>query len=260
MIQGTQVLARSIDVLRLVAQIQRMGATLATITRASGLSRSTAFRIIRFLTQERLLQYDEASGHYSIGPLAFELGLAAKTQTDLIDRWQPRVNEVSRMTGMTCYLMVRSDAEAVCIATAESFSILRAVPLIVGQRLPLGVGAGSLALLSSLDDDEVRSIVELNRPRLGLMGDGRLTPDILWERIELARERGYAISQNSVADGVIGVGRTIPDTGMLMRLAISVSAPASQMRTDQFESIARIISDVTRAGGQEADRSAVPTI
>ncbi len=245
MIQGTQVLARSVEVLRIVAQIQRMGATLAKITHASGLNRTTAFRIVHFLAQERLLQYDAELGHYSIGPLAFELGLAARAQTDLIERWQPRVNEISKLTGMTCYLMVRSDAEAVCIATAEGSSILRAVPLQVGQRLPLGVGAGSLALLSSLDDDEVRSSIELNRSRLGLLGDGHLTPEILWKRVEFARERGYAVSQNSVAVGVIGIGRTIPDTGMLMRLAISVSAPALQMKSDQHDAIARIISEVT---------------
>jgi len=247
MIQGTQVLARSVDVLRIVAQIQRMGATLAAITHASGLNRTTAFRIVHFLAQERLLQYDAESGYYSIGPLAFELGLAARGQTDLIERWQPRVNEISKLTGMTCYLTVRSDAEAVCISTAEGSSILRAVPLLVGQRLPLGVGAGSLALLSSLEDDEVRSIMELNRSRLGLLGDGHLTSEILWKRIELARERGYAVSQNSVANGVIGIGRTIPDTGMLMRLAISVSAPASQMKSDHHDSIARAISGVISA-------------
>src|SRR5262245_32403639 len=108
--EGTQVLSRAIEVLRAVARIQRSGPTLAAITRATGLSRSTAFRIVHFLAQERLLDYDEAHGSYYLGPLTFELGLAARGQADLIARWQDRVEQVSRTTGMTAYLVARSDS------------------------------------------------------------------------------------------------------------------------------------------------------
>lgn len=45
--------------------------------------------------------------------------------------------------------MVRSDRDAICRLCVLGNMIIRAMPMEVGQRLPLGIGAGSLAILNA---------------------------------------------------------------------------------------------------------------
>jgi DNA-binding IclR family transcriptional regulator len=131
----------------------------------------------------------------------------------------------------------------VCLATAQGSGIIRAVPLVVGQRLPLGVGAGSLAILAALPDAEINAILSANAAKLALHGEGRLTPAILWKRVEQARQRGYAFSQDSVAAGVVGIGVLASRPGDLKQLALSVSMPAVALDPSQQARLAEAICD-----------------
>jgi DNA-binding IclR family transcriptional regulator len=246
--EGAQAIGRAVEVLRVVARIQRSGATLANISRATNLSRSTAFRILRSLTEERLLEFDAEVHRYYVGPLAYELGLAARGRTDLVSAWRERIDRVALSTGLTTYLLARSDSEAVCLATAQSSAVIRAVPLVVGQRLPLGVGAGSLAILSSLDDAEVEEILAANAHKLTIYGGGGLTPAILRQRIDYARDAGYAFSQDSVAPGLVGVGIVVSPPGALQQLALSGSMPATHLDRTEQARLAATIREIARAG------------
>src|SRR5690606_5740583 len=108
---GAQAIRRAVDLLRAVAMTQRRGANLATLSRATGLSRSTAFRMLHSLTEEGMLDYDPATHCYVLGRLAYELGLAAKGDAQLAAQWSDTLDRVRDRTGMTAYLVARSDLE-----------------------------------------------------------------------------------------------------------------------------------------------------
>ena len=245
--EGTQAIGRATEILRVVARIQRSGATLATVCRATNLSRSTAFRILRSLTEERLLTFDVEEHRYYVGALAFELGLAAQGSARLMADWQEPVERIAQRTGLTTYLVARSDSEVVCLATAQGSAVIRTVPVVVGQRLPLGVGAGSLAILSSLDDSEVSAILTANTHKYALHGGGRLTAAILRKRIAFARENGYAVSRDSVSMGVGGVGLVVSRPESFPQLAMSVSMPASQLDNGEQARLAAMMREVVRS-------------
>jgi DNA-binding IclR family transcriptional regulator len=239
--EGTQSIRRATEVLRVVARIQRSGATLSKVTRATGLNRSTAFRILKSLVEERLLESDADHSRYYLGPLAFELGLAASGSRDLIERWRGRIDRLNRATGLTTYLMGRSDFDAVCLNAMDGSTVVRAVPVVTGQRLPLGVGAGSLAILASLPDGEVEAIIEANASKIALLAEGRLTTPILRERIARTRAQGYALSQESVAKGVLGLGLVVSRPTDVTALAVSVSMAGSELEpTEQARLIAKV--------------------
>jgi DNA-binding IclR family transcriptional regulator len=260
-IQGAQAVERAIAILRAVALLQRRGASLATIMLATGLSRSTAFRLLRCLVEQRLLNFDDAHKFYFIGPLAYELGLAGKgLADDLAARWRKRLERISAQTALTAYLVARSDTDIVCLDTVQAETAIRAVPLAIGQRLPLGVGAGSLAILSSLADDEIEAIIAANHPMLRMYGRGLLTPAELHRRIARTRAKGYAYSSQSVAQGVVGVGVVIPGPDQITQLAISVSMVGTQIKEPEQErlidAMRQELGAGTRAGkpGLRADR------
>lgn len=245
-IGGAQSIRRAIDVIRAVAQFQRSGANLSRVAQATGLNASTTFRILRTLTEERMLRYDDRERHYYLGLLAFEIGLVTQGQSQVQQHWRSTVENISRRTRLTTYLMARSDREAVCLLCVQGNMVIRAMPMDVGQRLPLGIGAGSLAILSTLEDDEIARILDTLASRLDLFPRGRQEAERIIERITETRANGFSLSAGTVADGVAGVGVAIQPSDGLLQLAISVSAVTDSIDPVEARQIATIIQNAVR--------------
>jgi DNA-binding IclR family transcriptional regulator len=229
------------DVVRAVAQFQRTGGTLSRIANAAGLTTSTTHRILRALTEERLLRYDEPSRCYFLGLLAFELGLATQAESQVQPYWRETIEYLARQTCLTTYLMARSDCEAVCLLCAQGSTLIRAMPIEVGQRLPLGIGAGSLAILATLEDEEIAHVLASNASRLQMFPRQGAQAEAIMERVQTARNEGYVISSGTVANGLVGVGMPVLPRKGLLQLAISVSAVADVMNAAEAKQIASLI-------------------
>jgi DNA-binding IclR family transcriptional regulator len=226
---GAQAISRSVHVLRTVAQLQRSGATASRVAHATGLSRPTVFRMLRALEAERVLERRGTERSYWLGPLAYELGLAARPEAPSRSRWQATVELVASRTRLTSYLIGRSGDEAVCLICIQGATAIRAMPVEVGQRVPLGIGAGSLAIFASLSDDEIDRIIASQSRPVSVFPGGAETRDHLIGRIRHAREAGFSVSSGTVAKGVSGVGVLIPGTSAQLRLALTVSAVAQDI-------------------------------
>jgi hypothetical protein len=72
----------------------------------------------------------------------------------------------------------------------------------VRERRPLGVGTGSLAILSSLSEEEIKHVVSSNGPRLPEYG---LTPTSLLAQVKRAQKLGYAVREMPTLAGVKSV-------------------------------------------------------
>lgn len=243
---GAQAIRRAMDVVRAVAQFQRTGGTLSRVANATGLSTSTTHRILRALTDERLLRYEETTRSYFLGLLAFELGLATLAESQVQPYWRETIEQIARQTRLTTYLMARSDCEVVCLLCAQGSSYIRAMPIEVGQRLPLGIGAGSLAILATMDDEEIAHVIATNGPRLQLFPHQGPQADAIMSRIDTARREGYAVSSGTVASGLVGVGLPVLPRNGLLQLAISVSAVADVMDPGEAKKIANKIDTAIR--------------
>jgi DNA-binding IclR family transcriptional regulator len=245
-VAGAQAIRRAMDVIRSVAQFQRSGATLSRIAQAASLNQSTAFRILRSLVEERMLYFEEADRTYHLGLLAFELGLATQGRSQVQDYWRGAVEHIAKRVRLTTYLMARSDSEAVCLLCVQGATMIRAMPMEVGQRLPLGVGAGSLAMLATLGDEEIEQVLASQEARWKMFPGGKIDRDVLDARIAQARLDSYSISSGSVAAGLAGIGVAVLPRQGLLQLAISVSAVTEAFDPVEARKIAGIISTTIR--------------
>lgn len=220
--EGTQAIRRAATVLRYVATGASNGVNLRQVSDATGLSRSTAHRIVKCLMEERLLDYDDDSRRYVIGGLVSELGLAAASRQHEIVRWRPLVDKLARQCGTTAYLIGRSGHETVCLYKAEGSSVLRAIPVEVGQRRPLGVGAAATALLAATSDADIERVLAAIAPHLHEYS--KLTIDQIRRHVEETRRTGLTESKGYVAEGVYGLGMALPTGPGPATMAVSVAA------------------------------------
>jgi DNA-binding IclR family transcriptional regulator len=125
---GTQAIQRASLLVRLIASRGRSGLRLAELVQHSGGTRPTVRRMLKCLMAEGMVMQDQASHRYFLGPLIFELGLAAAPHFNLRDICHPSVQRIADRTGDTVFLSVRSGYDSVCIDRAEGSFPIKAHP------------------------------------------------------------------------------------------------------------------------------------
>lgn len=242
---GTQAIRRAAAVLRAIGKAGPEGASLAEVARDCTLARSTAHRILRCLVEERLCE-PGPDKRYRMGELVHELSLAPSASMLEVAHWRPVIATISRRTGATAYLMRRSGVEAVCLAKADSQALMRFVPVEVGQRRLLGVGAGATSLLAALDKEHCEQVIDLIAP--GLRAYPRLSPASLRNAVRLARKSGIAVSQGTVAADGFGMGIAVPSASGSPYLALSIAAHASVVTESVIAEWKKILVQELKAG------------
>lgn len=225
-VDGTQAIRRAAAILRRIGQSDSEGVSLAAITETVRLPRSTTHRILKCLAEEGLVKHVVERRRYVVGRLAYELGLAVTADVLELARWRSAVDKVARRTGVTAYLMARSGIEATCIFKTEGNSVIRVIPVDVGQRRFLGVGAGSTALLAALEPQASERIIQAVLPSLGDYPG--IDETVIRRIVDEARATGFAVSRSNVVRDVVGIGMAIPAPTGSPYLALSVAGLSAQ--------------------------------
>ncbi len=214
-------------VLRAVASRKAAGARLADVAEQTGLSRSTAHRFLAALVQVGLLDTDPATGSYFLGMELCEFGAIAANRFGLRDVAYPSMVRLTERTSDTVYMSIRHNYESICIERFEGDFPIKTLTLNVGDRRPLGVGAGSLALLSFQPDDFVARAIALNAADAERTWG--LTAAQLFEFVGETRRNGYACNPGRVAPGMTAVGAAILGADGHAVAALGIGAISSRM-------------------------------
>lgn len=238
-VRGAQLVSFAARVLRALAENTREGARIVDLVARTALPRATVHRLLRGLCAEGLAMRDGDGRHY-LGGLAFELGLAAEQQFPLREIAAASMARISTETGDTCFLMVRSGADAVCIARHEGGYPVRALTIDVGNRRPLGAAAASLALLMHMPAAECEAYIERNASRIARYG--MLDADVVRRMVANARRLGFALNHDNILPEVSAVGVAIPTRAGRPYAALSVAALSSRvMKDDRYLAIAALL-------------------
>ncbi len=216
---GAQSIHRAVQIINLVASYSVDGLRVVDVSEMLKISRPTTHRIIQTLVAQGWLL--RKAHRYFLGHGLFELGLTAAPQFKLRELCQPSLDRIARRTHHIAFLTIRSGRDAISIARSKGRPV-DLVALQIGVHRPLGIGAGSLALLSSLPDAEVEQIVMANARRLRTFAD--VNTKMLLESVRLCRQQGFASHDERLLKGVSGVAVPVTDNSGLILGAISISA------------------------------------
>ena len=233
---GAQSIHRALAIIQVVARHNDSGANLSRISREVALTSSTTHRILSVLVDENIICHNTVTKRYHLGIGLYLLGSVAQ-QYQLRDIYRGVLEKIADDTGDTVFLIMQSGYDALCVDRVVGDTPIQILSFKIGDRHPLGVGAGSLAILASLPDCEREKIILHNQRRYAAFPN--YTRDDLNRMIDEYRQQGFVV--NSTTPYTIGVGRCLYDeTGTLIG-AVSVSGIVAKMDPKRQKEIARLI-------------------
>jgi IclR family transcriptional regulator, acetate operon repressor len=198
-----QVLDRAIAVLELFDE-QQPEWSASDVARTLDLPVPTVHRILVALADHELLNQDDATRRFRLGPAAFRLGDRARASLDLRALCLPMLRQLSQETGETALLTVLNDQSdrSVCVERVETVEPLR-LSVAPGRELPLHAGASQKALAAFLDDIPRKRL--LSSPLERLCDNTIIDADRLDAEFERIRSVGWASSSEETNRGAWGI-------------------------------------------------------
>jgi len=225
---GAQTLRRGLSILKLLARYQPMGLGVSDIARKLDLNKATTVRLTRTLMDEKFVGQDASSRRYQLGPEAFAVGLAAEPSYALQRIAAPSLRSLALETGDWVYFSVRHGLEVICLSRANGDIPYPQSSLKVGDRHPLGLGAGGLSILAAMPDDEVEMTLSINADAIARQYPS-MTVSVIRKLLQETRERGYSSIPGIIVPGYWGVGVPLLQRDGRPVAAIVLIASASRL-------------------------------
>jgi DNA-binding IclR family transcriptional regulator len=209
-------------------------ATPAEAAKVTGLSRSATYRIADRLRSWGFLELNPATEALRLGSEAVRLGMAALASLEVTRVAPPHLRKLADQTQETVNLAVL-DGDAVVYIHKEEGTMAVKMSAQLGSRRPLhctALGKAYLAALTPRELDARLARLELTR----FTGATITDPAALGAELHRIRERGYAVDEEEVEEGVYCLGAAVRDYRQLPVAVISVAGPAYRVRarTDQI--------------------------
>jgi len=254
---SNQGIERALRLLKAVAAGNGTGRKLGEIVEAVELSKSTTHRLLHALADQGAVEYQPDTGLYFLGYGLFEICIAAGNRFGLLERAKPALARIAERTEDTVYLSVRDGIEAICLARNEGTFPIKTLTLNVGDRRPLGAGAGSLALLAFQPEADQARIVQENFRRPGKYV--RFDAESVAALIQATRRNGFALNDGLIVEGMSAIGVPILDRYDVAVAAISVAAISSRMKPQRRANIAALLNVEARKLEQQLGLRSPPT-
>lgn len=233
------VVEKSVQLLKIMATAGKRGLPLTTLAQKTSMANSTVHRLLNRLVTLGMVVQNAANKRYALGPLTFELGLAAADAFDPREACRAHLQKLALEVGDTVYLTTRSGVDAVCVDRYEGPSPIRVITLDIGSRRPLGLGAGGLAILSFIPKDEREDLVKHLAQHS--TENPYLASEILHESIEQCRQDGYSYIHNRVSPGVSAIGVPLLNSLDQPVASVSIAAINDRMPPARIWTLANIL-------------------
>jgi IclR family transcriptional regulator, acetate operon repressor len=246
---AVQALDRGLTLLEILAEED--GLTLSELGRRSGVSASTAHRILLTLESRAYVQHDMERGIWLVGVGAFKTGSAFLRNRRVASMGRTTMHGLMEASGETVNLGIEDNGEVVFISQVESHDTLRAF-FRAGSRGAMHASGVGKALLAEFPEHRVRQICALRR--LERFTDQTIT-DLARFLRELAegRRRGWALDDEERSLGMRCVAAPIFNEHAEAIAGVSISGPSVRVTSRRLEDygpmVRRAADEITRSIG-----------
>jgi len=239
-LSGAQSVDRALALLSLVGRHAGRGASLSQLVADSGLNKPTVRRLLLALMRGGLVEQEDDTRLYFLGEEAYVLGTFAAPRFGLLEICRSSLMRLSETSQDTSFLSVPREALSLCLYREEGTYPIRTHALQAGFEHPLGIGAGSLAILAALPDDEVEATLAANAEAIATRYPG-LPPERIRADVALARRRGFSLNPGLIVTNSWGVGMAFRFPDGRVAGALSIAAIDSRMQEPRQEELASLL-------------------
>ena len=209
--------------------------TVAELSEATGLPKTTVHRIVVSLREVGMLDQDGRRQGYRLGLKMFHYGSSVLSSFDTPTRAHPHVAKLQQLTGEVIHLHMFDGSQMVCVEREEMTS----ASLTTLQAAPTYCTSVGKAFLAFQSEDLIR--------RIAAEGLHRYTPNTITDldgliaELALTRQRGYSIDNEEIEVGLRCIGAPIRDSMQRVFAAVSVSGPAERMPDGRILGLAPVV-------------------
>ena len=219
---SVQSVERAFRIIELLCEKGELGIT--ELAALSGLNKATVYRFLSTLCGLGYVRKRAANEKYTLTLKFLKLSADTLSKIDIRRYARRYLEKIPKITGETVHLVERNGNETVYIDKFES--AVNSVRMVsrVGLSLPMVYTAVGKAMMSHLDDEEIRKI---------------------WDSSDVCKKTGKTITDFGVFVGiaVCCVAAALPDVYGEYRYAFSVSAPSSRMNEEKIAEIGRLVTE-----------------
>ncbi len=238
-VAGAQVVGRVAAILRAVSAAMPGGIATTALANSIGLSRPTVHRLLSSLAADGLVDHDQPTGRWMLGPELYLMGAVAAERYDISALARDSVHALAAATGESAFLSARRGDETVCLLREDGAFPIRSFVLSEGVRFPLGVASAGLVILSMLPDAEVDRYLA-DAALVERFGPSH-TPDAVRERVATTRATGYAVNPGLIVEGSWGMGAAIFDKSGKPAWALSLTGVATRFTDARRPELGRLL-------------------
>ncbi len=218
--------------------------------------KATLYRLLRTLTHQGLLSFDEDHGSYSLGVRLVRLAHQAWRQSSLAPIARPYVEDLSKLVGETVHLAQLDHAQVLYVdkRTAQEPVEMYSQAGKVGPVYCTGVGKAMLAPLAEAEQERIISQQSYHR-----FTDTTLTSaSALREELTKIRARGYAFDNEEHEPGIICVALPIlSQTGRVLG-GLSITSTTSRHSLSSLEGLVPEIKTTVGRIAEDAENWRFP--
>jgi IclR family transcriptional regulator, KDG regulon repressor len=249
---NVKVLEKALKILELYTYQEHVF-TLDQITRKTGLSKATVFRILKTLEHNGFLKHDEVRQTYTLGLRFMELGGIVYESLSIRKVAAPYLDALSQDLKATILLGVLKDDQLLYIDKRESESLIRTSSY-MGLKRPPYYGMLGMTLLAYMDKDEAKRLLKVYPPTRTT--DKTVTdPREIVKRLEETRRTGYYVERDEIFEGVVGIGVPIRDFSGQVVAALGSSQMEFQVKNSDFEHVVERLKESAQAISRELGHS-----
>lgn len=225
----------------------------AEIVSTLGIPKSSAYELVRTLTETGYVEQAGKDGRLFLGRRLFELGMAYRAQVDLLKEGSQVVEDLRDATGETVQLSCLENGMMVVLLKEEGSRAIRIISR-VGSRVPVNWAAAGRLLVSDFDDETLHDLLK-SRLRDSPTGKASTDPHHFIQQVRRFRRQGYAMEVNETNEHAGCVAAPVIDASGRCVAAISIVAPEQRLGKANRESL---ISAVREAAGRLSGRLGAP--
>jgi IclR family pca regulon transcriptional regulator len=225
-------LEKGLSVLSVLA-VRGIPLGLTELSRMLPQSKSSLQRITYTLGQLEYLHKDQETRKYVLGTKAFSLGFSITRNSDLRQVASRYLRDASEEIGETVNLAILDGPQIVYVERVKTQQILN-INLEVGSRLPAYCTSMGKAMLAHLPEMGLEDILKQTDFKSFTSKTPRNAQQVRAE-LERVRQRGFAVNDQELADGLRSVAAPVRDQGGEVIAAVNIAVPSIRFSLAELE-------------------------